>query len=792
MKKYLSLLSGIILMSAVCAQKYTISGTVYDKETGEKLINANIYDAVSYQGAISNNYGFYSLTLPQGKVLLTFSYIGYQTYQEGIILKKDTVIDLYLVPSIELGEVVVIDTKAETIVESSQLSKIEVPVQKIKDLPALLGEVDVLKTIQLLPGIQSGNEGTSGLYVRGGGPDQNLILLDGVPVYNVDHLFGFFSVFNPDAIQNVKMIKGGFPARYGGRLSSVLDIYMKEGNTKEFHGEGAVGLVASKITLEGPVIQDRTSFIVSARRTYIDILAQPFIRSQSIGEEKISAGYYFYDLNAKINHRISDNHRIYLSAYNGKDKAYTRYKEEFEREDVLHKIKSDAGLGWGNITTALRWNYIVNKKVFCNTTLTYSNYNFSVGERYEDEQIQDDGEESTDMRSYEYSSGIDDIALNIDLDYLPDPNHSVKYGSSVIYHTFKPGINVFRYTDYENSTENLDTAFGNKDIYAYEISTYLEDDFRIGSRIKSNCGVHYSGFYVGGLYYHSVQPRISTRFLISDRWSVKGAITQMKQYIHLLTNAGIGLPTDLWLPSTEKVKPQDSWQYAVGTVYRLSSKVEVTLEGFYKTMDNLIEYDEGASIFSFSDDWQDKIVFGKGWSYGAELFIQKKTGKTTGWIGYTLSWSDRLFPDLNFGSRYPYRYDRRHDISVAVTHKFSEKYDVGLTWVYGTGNAVTLPVEKYIANIYTEDLNYYFYDVIEYFEQRNDYRMPAYHRLDAGVNIHMGKKALKWILSAGIYNLYNRHNPFYLRFGYDDNGNEVLKQMSLFPMIPYIRLNCKF
>lgn len=704
--------------------------------------------------------------------------MGYKTVQKEITLTKDTIINIHLDPSLELAEVTVEDTKTEKLVESSQMSKIEIPISKIKNLPVFLGEVDILKTIQLMPGVRSGGEGTSGLYVRGGGPDQNLILLDGVPVYNVDHLFGFFSVFNADAIQTVSLIKGGFPARYGGRLSSVLDIYMKEGNNKEFHGEGSIGIISSKITIEGPIIKEKTSFIVSARRTYLDVLTLPFQLARTGG--KSYGGYFFWDMNAKINHKINNKHRIFLSSYAGRDKLYFKTKDEFiyDGQNLFQENKSD--LHWGNVTTALRWNNIISNKLFANTTLTYSRYKFI---------ITNESVTNTEKFNLQYSSGIYDWAGNLDFDYMPTPEHTIKFGCNSTYHTFSPGVMVAKISQ---SSATTDTTVGNNNIYANEFFTYIEDDMRFGALWKVNLGIHFSGFYVKKKLYNSIQPRISTRFLVNEKVSIKTAFSKMTQYIQLLTNSGIGLPTDLWLPSTDKIKPQQSLQYAAGVVYTINKQLDLSVEGFYKTMENLIEYKEGANFFSTGEDWQSKVVSGRGWSYGAEILLQKNLGNLSGWIGYTLSWSIRQFDDLNFGKEYPYKYDRRHDMSIAITYKFNDHIDAGLTWVYGTGNAVSLPVEKYSVNTNTLPFPPGYSNVVEYYDGRNGYRTPAYHRLDLGINFHKEKKYWHRTWSFGLYNAYNRQNPFYIYFSYDSSGHSTLKQFSLFPVIPFARYSFKF
>ena len=777
MKKLTTLFLILTFFYVSAQDKYTISGYVQDKETGEKLISASVFEPNLMLGAITNNYGFYSLSLPKGKRTIAFSYMGYKTITMEINLTKDTIIKFETETDNLLDEVVIEETRIEDNVEKTQMSTFDLPVQDLKTLPVLLGEVDIMKTIQLLPGVQSGNEGTGGLYVRGGGPDQNLILLDGVPVYNASHLFGFFSVFNADAIQSISLIKGGFPARYSGRLSSVLDIRMKEGNSKHITGEVSIGLISAKATIEGPIIKDKTSFIISGRRTYIDALIAPAIRLQSKGNA--AGGYYFYDLNAKINHKFSDKSHLYLSSYLGNDKFYFKNSYTINGDEN----EENGSIRWGNITNALRWNYLVNNKLFSNITLTYSQYNFTTG-------MEEKFNSKDDYYNYkfEYISGINDFSGKIDFDYSPNPKNNIKFGISEIYHTFNPGVNVYNVNTAGSS--NLDTTFGNNKLYAHEYSIFVEDDIKLTNKLKANVGLNFSGFILKNKNYSNFEPRIAVRYLINRKLSIKASYAKMSQYIHLLANSTVGLPTDLWVPTTEVLKPEISNQVALGSVYKLKQKFEFSIEGFYKTMDNLLEYKEGASFFSVNNDWQQKVTQGKGWSYGAEFLIRKQKGKTTGWIGYTLSWTNRQFEEISFGKVFPYKYDRRHDIGIAVTHKFNKHVDLGVTWVYGTGNAVTLAFEKYAQFSY-DNFNYQFNNDVEYIESRNNYRMASYHRLDIGVNLHKVKKHGVRTWSFGVYNVYSRQNPFFLYFS-QESGSTELYQVSLFPIIPSFRYSFKF
>ena len=800
--RYLLMLLAVSFLcigQAEAQKKFTISGYIRDSDSGEELIGATVFDKQSKLGTAANVYGFYSITLPADSVTMVWSFVGYKAQTRTWLLDADITINIELSDAIDLKEVTVSAVVSQKEHERTQMSSIRIPMKQVESLPAFMGERDVLKAIQLLPGVSSVGEGNSGLYVRGGGPDQNLILLDGVPVYNASHLFGFFSVFNPDALNSVELIKGGFPARYGGRLSSVLDIRMKEGNNNRFKASGSIGLVSSKLTLEGP-IKDKTTFIVSGRRTYIDVLAAPFvalanrIQNRNNDEEvRVSGGYYFYDLNAKINHKFNDKSRLFLSSYLGNDRFYANTKSEYDIDGERYSEDVDAGLGWGNITTALRWNYLLSKKLFVNTTLTYSRYRFLTDNKFESSTQVDGQDPTTEKFGYNYFSGIYDWGGKVSFDYLPGPNHYIRAGVSETYHTFRPGVQTINF----NASDDLgiDTTFGQTSVFAHEWSAYIEDDMKIGKRLKINPGFHYSGFKVRDQIYHNYQPRFSAAYLVRDNVSIKAAYSNMAQYLHLLTNATIGLPTDLWVPVTDTIPPMLSDQVAAGFAWTHKDDYEISVEGYYKTMKNVIEYKDGASFFFSSEDWESKVEVGDGWSYGVELFAQRKVGRTTGWLGYTLSWTNRQFANINFGEQFPYRYDRRHDISLAMVHQLNDFAELGLVWVYGTGNAVTLPVATY-RSVDTGTgggfLDQYFGNEIDYVASRNGYRTPSYHRLDLSLNL---KKPTKWgerTLSVGLYNAYSQQNPFYLYFTYNEQGERVLKQISLFPVLPFISWSFKF
>lgn len=782
---------------SVKAQKATISGYLIDSASGEQLLGASVYLKELKEGTATNLYGFYSLTVEKGKYSVIYSYVGYKSKEVIVDLSENRSININLSASIELNEVVITEERSNQIQEKTQMSTISIGMEKVKTLPAFMGEKDLIKTLQLLPGVQSGGEGSSGMYVRGGGPDQNLILLDGVPVYNASHLFGFFSVFNADAINNVELIKGGFPARYGGRLSSVLDIRMKEGNMQKFEGEGSIGVISSKLSLQGPIVKGKTSFIVSGRRTYLDVLTRPIIKavSNANGVGNLVAGYYFYDLNAKINHKFSDRSRLYLSSYMGDDRFYLDVTEKYSQDGKPNEFNTAADLKWGNKIAAARWNYQFSPKLFSNTTVTYSQYKFSTGVEFSDTYY--DGEEQKkNMFSSTFYSGIDDITAKIDFDYMPSPNHFIKFGAGDIFHTFSPGASQ---TTFEFDDFKLDSTVAANSITAHELYAYIEDDFKVGNRLKINAGLHATAFNPTDTTFFSVQPRIAARYLVSDRASIKASYASMMQALHLLTNPTIGLPTDLWVPATKDVPVEYSQQIAIGFAQSIGSDYELSIEGYYKTMDNLIEYKDGESFQGQDQDWENKVEIGKGWSYGMEVFFEKKVGKVSGWLGYTLSWTNRQFDNVNFGEIFPYRYDRRHDISVVLTYKPNDEIDFGVIWVYGTGNAYTLGLERYwqYSDFVKGNEGDIYIPEIEHIESRNNFRAPAYHRLDVGANLH---KKTKWgtrTWSLGLYNAYSRQNPFYIYWGYEDgllsgDSRRVLKQVALFPIIPSVSYSFKF
>lgn len=769
--------------------KFTISGYVNEKGSKESLPGASIYLPDLKSGTVTNNYGFYSITIPANDSLqVVFSFIGYQPQVKIIKLSQNISLNIELSSSIDINEITVVETRSEKVSQSTQMSVIDIPIQQIKEIPALFGEKDVLKVLQLMPGVQKGSEGSSGIYVRGGGSDQNLIILDDAIVYNANHLFGFFSLFNGDALKSVELTKGGFPARYGSRLSSVIDMTMKDGAKDKLHGEGGIGLISSRLTLEGPIKKGKSSFLVSGRRTYIDLLIAPLVAASTNGES--TAGYFFYDFNAKANYDFNDNDKLFVSGYFGKDKAYGR---ESYGDD-----KNKFSIGWGNATGTARWNHLFNEKIFANTSLIFSNYRFLIK-----------NEETFDGDKYtlRYYTGIQDISAKFDLDYRPGEKHIIKMGGQFTRHLFTPSALVTK----GDGNDDINKV---SKISAIENAIYIEDDVRILPQLKMNAGLRLAHFYSNGKNYINPEPRLALAYNINESTSLKASFAIMNQYLHQLSNSGAGLPTDLWVPATKNVTPQNSQQIAAGIARDYKDRnFALTIEGYYKTMNKVLQYREGASFIDVADpnqvdndyNWEDKVTSGKGWSYGGELLLQRKEGKLTGWIAYTLSWTQLQFDELNFGKKFYARFDRRHDISVVAIYHLREvkpqKNGITLsaTWVYGTGNAITLPLGYYDSPIHSPgnatspDFNFYYPgNYLTEYTGRNEFRMKAYHRLDFSIQMIKKMKHHTRTWELGLYNAYNRYNPFYYYVSEDLQGNGVLKQITLFPLIPSFSYNFKF
>jgi hypothetical protein len=773
-----------LLVNGQTVKRYTISGYLREAISGESLIGVNVYLPDMKIGTVTNNYGFYSITLPASdSVKLVISCIGFTPEVIKFSLQKDIELNIDLKPNMVLREVTVTAYSQERQSESARMSMVRLQPSQIKNVPSLMGEKDVLKVLQLMPGVQKGSEGSSGLYVRGGGPDQNLIILDDAIVYNASHLFGFFSIFNGDALKSVELTKGGFPARYGGRLSSVLEMNMKEGNKEEWHGEGGVGLISSRLTLEGPIKKNKSSILVSGRRTYADLIIYPFLRNEK-------TGYFFHDFNVKVNYDFGRKNKIYLSGYFGKDRFYIKTNTS--------SVKEDIGFQWGNSTGTLRWNHLFSNKLFSNTSAIFSSYSFGINDKYK---------VVSENKDYyaEYFSGIRDFTLKYDIDYLPNPNHWIKAGAISIFHRFNP--HAFVEEDIPRNIHVRDVRYTN----GIESGIYIEDTWQPIQTVKINGGIRFSHFLATKNKYHFFEPRFSIAWRIKNDFALKGSYAIMNQYIHMISNTGINLPTDLWVPTTDRINPQQSRQVALGLVKDFSKQnLTFSLEGYYKNMVHVIGYKEGASFMMLDDptsslgkNWEDNVTEGRAWSYGFEFLLQKKEGRFNGWIGYTLSWTEMQFDSLNFGNKFYARYDRRHDISVVATYEINNHIILSGTWVYGTGNAVTLPTSEYTVKQHLDDHSsrydpyhgYYSGILVKDYSAKNNFKMLAYHRLDIGIQFHKEKKWGERVWEISVYNIYNHKNPFYYYTDYKVTDNKkygILKQVSLFPIIPSFTYSFKF
>ena len=755
-------------------EMFTISGYVRDAETGEELIGATLSVVPGNNvGVATNLYGFYSITLPPKKYEFKVSYTGYESKTLRLDLQKDTSLNVELGAGYTIEEVVVSSEAEDENVSSTDMGTVKLPMEEIKKLPALMGEVDVLRSLQLLPGVMSATEGSTGFFVRGGAADQNLVLLDDAVVYNPGHLLGFFSVFNADAIKNTTLIKGSLPAKYGGRLSSVVDIQMKEGNSKKWAAQGGIGVISSRLAIEGPIIKDKASFIVSSRRTYALDLAQPFLN----GGNFEGTNYYFYDLNTKVNYRISDKDRLYFSGYFGRDVfRFRSASQDFEFD-----------LPYGNSTATLRWNHLFSDRLFMNVSAIYNDYQFNF----------EGGQETFRASLF---SGITDYNVKADFDYYPSQNHFIRFGASFIRHELQPQLITATTGDVDFSNDLL-TKYGNE--YAF----YVQDEYKVNSRLSLNMGIRLSLFTQYGPYQSSIsstlfeagepvitywtpEPRLSFRYRLSPKISLKGGVAYTAQYLHLVSNSTSTLPIDIWVPSTELVKPQRGMQYSVGYFQNFhSNDYEFSAEVYYRNLYNQVDYRDDY-VNNPSNDVELDFVFGEGRAYGLELLLKKSKGDFTGWLSYTLSRTERSFPDIEDGRWYPAFYDRTHDFSVVGMYSLSKKWEVNGTFIFGTGNAYT-PV----AGAYRIENR-----VNAFYGPRNSNRLIPYHRFDLSFTYTPKPNATKRFTSSwnfSIYNAYNRMNPTFIYNAFETDAESAAVEskafrVSLFPIIPSVSWNFKW
>ena len=757
---------------AQSAETFSLSGNLSEKKSGENVIGLSVAiyldtipNSKPIRGAVSNKFGFYSIPkLDAGKYWVVVRGIGYELYSEQVNLDKDISLNIKLsTRDIKTQEVVVTADKLKNSVH--RISSVDIKPDFVLKMPSLGGESDVFRTLQLLPGVKAGSEISSGLYIRGGSPDQNLILLDGVIVYNPSHLGGFLSSFNSDALRDIKLIKGAFPAEYGGRLSSVIDMTMKEGTKDKFSGSGGISLISSRLTLEGP-INDDCSFMISGRRMYLDLL---------IGlapDAEDAPNYYFYDLNAKINYKLSENDRLFVSGFFCRDVLESPEREyEYDSENF--------GIFWGNQTANIRWMHILSPTFFTNLSLIYTNYNFNI----------DLGDSKSDTRDWKSESKIEDYLFRLETQYFPNADHTIKSGAEITFHSF----DVDAFAEFGDLDVRPNSA---KIINTVDAALFIQDEWKITELLNSNIGAR--GYYFSEGDYFSFEPRLSFSYSLDENSSLTASTALANQFLHMIARNDIPLPTDVWYPSNDMIKPSRSWQSVLGYEYIFNEgEYLFSIEGYYKTMENLVEYKENAG-FSFGVPLDSQFTFGSGRAYGIELFLNKRVGDFTGWIGYTLSWTKRTFAELNFGKEFYPRYDRRHDVSITLNYQLGKRWELGASWVFGTGQAYTMPTASYsFDDIGGENSSWYYSDSKYLFSDKNAHRLPAFHKLDLNFMYKYEWFGLPFQFSINIYNAYNRRNPFiwYIGGDYDNNTGEYtkkVKQVTLFPIIPTFGLSFKF
>ena len=763
----------VCIISSYSQNQITISGHVRDSANGEWLIGTAIELINGSIGTISNEYGFYSLSVPSGILIqLRYSYIGFEDYDVHQIFAKDTTLHVNLrSANLQLETVVVEANSFREQINTTEMSITSITTRDAKLLPALLGEVDIIKTIQLKPGISSGSEGSSGLIVRGGSTDQNLIVLDDALVYNANHLFGFFSTFNADAVKDVKIYKGGFPAQYGGRLSSVIDVKLKEGNRNQFQGSGGLGIISSRLTLEGPIVNDRSSFMVSGRRTYVDLITNRINKSNEENQDfSPIPAYSFYDLNTKINFQLGEKDHIYLSGYFGRD--VFNFKDD----------NFDFNFNWGNSTGTVRWNHQFTNKLFSNTTFTFSDYQYNIAN-------------VLTGFSFRLGSDIRDISLKTDFYYAVKNGQILRAGLHLINHKFTVGRLK------AGSDDGAVSFSAGHELRGQELAAYISNEQDISNRFKISTGLRFSGFLNDGRFNLGVEPRLGSRLSISDQLSVKLSYARMYQYVHLVSNSGIALPTDVWYPSTKRVKPQISDQVALGYSFLLGDRWLLTNEYFYKKLNRQIEFRDHARLFA-NDNLEEEFVFGEGYGYGMEIGLEKNQGKFTGWLGYTLAWVKKgRFPDIMDGRFFPPSYDRRHDLSLVWIYRLNRKFFFTATYVFGSGDISWLPSGKFILQDIRGSESK---ALVPVYEDRNTFRLPSYHRMDLGMVINFFPRWGHHDMTLSVYNLFDRRNPYFIYLDAEveiinqsgiflDFPREIVaKQVSLFPILPSITWNFKF
>lgn len=803
-------IGGQVVIALDMNARYVVSGFLKDSKTGEYLIHANVMDRNSGIGISSNAYGFFSLELPPGPAELVFSYTGYKTITEALYVSKDQRLDVYITPSLTLRPIEIIGHRlpgAPLLAAPTTRPGTALLPADVEALPALAGETDLWRTAQLLPGVQTGTDGVGGLHIRGGTNGQNLVMIDGVPIYNVVHAAGLFSVINTSAIRSATLLRSAIPARYGGRLSSVLDVRTKEGNRKALQVQGGLGTLAGRLTVDGPLLKNKSSFLMAGRLSLIDAYLAPLSERLGAGGRLTNGNYQFYDFNAKLNFELSRKDKLYWSWYSGSD----RYASRGSRTDTLPVIANSDPvpnaqdfrldeaysdwINWGNVVSALRWNHLFGNRLFGNLALTYSGLRMRMDYTRADSLFNLTTRE-IEWREVEigrYQTRIEDIGMRMDFDFVPTASHYVRFGAQVVHHDFRPGALSF-YIQEDTQTGVGDSTAGqpiNPSIMAWEYAAYLEDEFQLGTKWSFNLGLHASGFSVRDESYFVLEPRLLARYQARRNWQLEAYSDRTAQFIHLLSGTLIGLPAELWVPSTDEIAPETAWQFGLSSNWSLGSQWKLGLEGYYRAMNNLLSYSEGADIW---DDWEQNVTTGSGTVYGLELILQREMGKTRGWVGYGLLWANRQFNRVNNGEVFPYRYDRRHEVKAALIHRLAKHWEISATWILSSGFAFSLPVAEYTVDspgsepVLATD-----------FGTKNAFRMPYYHRLDAGINGEWKGRRLQHLLKFGVYNAYNQQNPLYfaIRSNFVSNGEtwierKTLQEARLIPLLPSLSYTLSF
>jgi hypothetical protein len=776
----------LLISPALRSQNITISGYVEDIQSGERIIGAQVIDTINQKIVQTNNFGFFSYKTNKGEAAVKALYLGNFSNVQYLKLVGDTFINFKIKTVTEINEIVVTSDLYNRNA-NSPLGLVVIPVKQLASVPSL-GEIDVLKAIQLQPGIIGGVEGSAGIFVRGGGAGENMFLIDDIPVYNVSHLYGFFSNFNNSAVKDIKLLKGCFPANYGGRVSSIVDVRTRDGNNQKMHGELSAGLISAKFMLEGPIFSSKTTYMISGRRSYLDFFANKLKNAGLM--DKSFPKYYFYDINAKVVHTISRGNRLYFSIYNGKDHIQNK-KESFEESSQMLKYQesNNETSGWGNLLTSLRWNHNFGSIIFSNTTVAYSTYDFFIERVFssKEEDLMNDTIISK-MFNSKYTSQIHDFITKTDFSFSLNNSNTIKAGIGNTYHIFKPGSHKYSmHNGYLN--ENADTSFINSDINANESYLFAEDELQLGSKTIINFGIYTSVFSTSDQHFINPQPRITGSYMVTDHLSLKGGYSKMVQYMHLLTSSGLSMPTDVWIPSSHDVKPLESDQVNVGVFNEWKSSFFLSIEMYYKWLYNPTDYKNGVSLNDLQP-WYEKTIQGKGKAKGLEISLEKQKGRITGNISYTLSKAERSYADVNNGRFFPFKYDRRHNLNIFGNYQLSAKWDISAAWIYGTGYPATIAVEKYLPALSIYNVDSDFGGEVNYYPSRNNFNMPAYHRLDLSIHYKTKNRLGEHHFSLDIFNVYNRKNP--VSMYYSGYRYKKLTYGSLLPMIPSVSYTIKF